>query len=512
MAWQAEFLAPRGSRRLRTAVAVAALAAWLAAAVRRKDGGAARLARLWSHQSLRSRLLTIVVVIQVVAGLLAGGVTVIKARSSTQIEVVASFRLAAPLVERSIRLIREDRTASDILASLPLHLRSLRHVRISVLDTAGEPVEASGQQVELEEAHERAPAPAWFRALVAPVVGSLAIPVMARGETIGSVVVTSEPDDEIAEVWDDLVALGTVFFLFDIVILAILHVVFGRALAPVAGFARALTDLERRDYDVRLPMPTAREFTPLTTRFNALAEALAGARAENLALSRRLISAEDDERRRTALELHDEVGPCLFGLRAAAASLANLDGKSAAEEAPERARDMLAIVERLQVVNRNLLNRLRPMALGHVGLSDLLEQILRDRKREHPHLTFSLTTSRLAAGYGDAIDLTIYRCMQESLTNAIRHGRPRSVRVTLTETEAAESGVSHPGLRLRVEDDGAGFSGASAWGFGLRGMEERVVALGGTFSILKRAGGGTVVDVTVPLAPVRSDAIREGVP
>jgi two-component system, NarL family, sensor histidine kinase UhpB len=447
--------------------------------------------------------LTIVIAIQVAAGLLTGGVTIIKARRSTQIEVEASFRMAALLVEKSVRLIRDDRPASVILETLPLHLRSLRHVRISVLDAAGLPVADGGGRSETEAAgaQERPPAPAWFRALVHTPNRNLTIPVVAQGETIGRVVVASQPDDEIAEAWENTVALGTVTLAFNAAILAVLYVLFGRALAPVAGFARALTDLERRDYGIRLAMPAGREFAILTARFNALAEALAGARSENLELSRRLITAEDDERRRTALELHDEVGPCLFGLRAAASSLASLDGKSAAVAAPERARDMLGIIEHLQVVNRNLLNRLRPMALGHVGLSELLERILRDRVREHPHLSCAFDAPRLAAGYGDAVDLTIYRCVQESLTNAIRHGRAQSVRVRLGETAPADATGGRGVLMLTVEDDGVGFAGATAWGFGLRGMAERVVALGGTFAIAKCAGGGTVVTVAIPLAP-----------
>jgi two-component system, NarL family, sensor histidine kinase UhpB len=316
-------------------------------------------------------------------------------------------------------------------------------------------------------------------------------------------VLSSEPADEIAEAWDNALPLGFVILALNVAILGVLHVLFGRALAPIGGFARALTDLERRDYGVRLPPPAAPEFAALTARFNALAEALAAARSENLALSRRLITAEDDERRRTALELHDEVGPCLFGLRATATSLASLGAGSAVATVPGRARDMLAVIERLQVVNRNLLNRLRPMALGHVPLCDLLAQILRDRQREHPHLALTLVAPQLAAGYGDAVDLTIYRCVQESLTNAIRHGGAKAVWVRLAETGAAagDGGDQRSGLALVVEDDGAGFAGATPWGFGLRGMQERVVALGGTFTIERRDGGGTAVRVTIPPGP-----------
>src|SRR5207253_2475834 len=97
--------------------------------------------------------------------------------------------------------------------------------------------------------------------------------------------------------------------------IAMLFILFGRVLDPLKGLVRGLSDLEQRHYRVRLPRPKARELATIADRFNALAEALGAARAENVSLSRRLVTAQDDERRRTALELHDEVGPCLFGLK-----------------------------------------------------------------------------------------------------------------------------------------------------------------------------------------------------
>ena len=100
-------------------------------------------------------------------------------------------------------------------------------------------------------------------------------------------------------------------------------------LDPLTGVARGLADLEQRNYRVRLPRPRAQELAAITDRFNALAQALDAARSENEKLNHRLITAQDDERRRTALELHDEVGPSLFGLKANAGSIATRGGRSA---------------------------------------------------------------------------------------------------------------------------------------------------------------------------------------
>src|SRR5262249_20592614 len=151
----------------------------------------------------------------------------------------------------------------------------------------------------------------------------------AKDRRIGSVLIVSAPADEIGEAWERAVALAWVALPGSVAVLGALYLLFGRALAPLTGLARGLLDLERRNYKVRLPAPTAHEFVALTDRFNALAEALAAARAENVGLWNRLIRAQDDERRRTALELHDEVGPTLFGLKANATSVATVLGNGA---------------------------------------------------------------------------------------------------------------------------------------------------------------------------------------
>ncbi|MBV8745105.1 MAG: ATPase, partial [Xanthobacteraceae bacterium] len=341
----------------------------------------------WHRGSIRTQLLIIVLVIELAAALIAGVVTILKARTSTRVEIEASMRLAQPFVAEALRLVRDDTPVQHVLADLPWQARLLRHVRISVHDTADVPVAQIPASIDpvTDRKAERAPAPAWFQALIAPAIERHVIPIMARGQQIGSVVIVSEPKDEIAEVWENTVALAVIALAVTAAMMAALYVLFGRALAPLTGLARGLTDLEHRDYAVRLPVPEAREFVALATRFNALAQALDGARAENVRLSQRLITAQDDERRNIALELHDEVGPSLFGLKAIATSIGTIAADSLDEMrhiASERVRDMLTIIEHLQAINRGLLNRLRPMALGHVPVGDLVSRLVQDRARE----------------------------------------------------------------------------------------------------------------------------------
>jgi two-component system sensor histidine kinase UhpB len=158
----------------------------------------------------------------------------------------------------------------------------------------------------------------------------------------------------------------------------------------------------------------------------------------------------------------------------------------------ECSREILAITEHLQSINRSMLDRLRPMALGHVPLAELLGQLVHERSRQHPQILFDCALG--TRSYGDSIDLTIYRCIQESLTNAIRHARAKQVRVEARH----DNGTAM--LELTVQDDGRGMPADTPSGFGIRGMRERVEALGGHHSIASEPGRGTCIRICIPVA------------
>jgi two-component system sensor histidine kinase UhpB len=454
---------------------------------------------LWYRGSVRAQLLVVFIVTDLLAALVAGGVTILDARSQTRVEVAASMRLAELLVGEAVGLMRQEVPAEQFLADLPPRLRLVRHVRIEVRDAAGTPlaIPSGSDTAEAARDPDRRPAPRWFAALIAPPVERQDVRVDVAGQRIGTISIIGEPSDEIAEVWDNTLALGGVALAVNLAVIAMLYVLFGRVLDPLVALARGLSDLEQRHYEVRMPRPLAREFAGITERFNALAAALDATRAENLRLNHRLITAQDDERRRTALELHDEVGPCLFGLKANATSIEKSAGDlPAANAVRERVRDMLSIIEHVQAINRSLLNRLRPMALGHVPLRELLAELVSERARQQPDIVFDFKAERLERSYGDSADLTLYRCLQESLTNAIRHAHARRVDVTVGESAEA--------LTLSVRDDGCGIAPGAAPGFGLAGMQERVQGLGGDYTIDSAPGRGTCVRIAIPLTPPRS--------
>jgi two-component system sensor histidine kinase UhpB len=444
----------------------------------------------WRWLSLRAQLLIVFILVDLIAAAVAGGVVIMRARTSTRVEIAASMNLAEALVAETIRVTQQQSPAAALAEAIPLRGRFMRHVRISVRNAADLPLMLGPAAASADADHVP---PAWFTALIAPPVERRGLPIVAGGQRVGSILITGEAGDEVAEVWENTLALGAAGLAVNLAVIVLLYALFGHVLRPLTGLAHGLRDLERRNYRVRLARPGTPELGAIADRFNALAQALDALRAENNALNRRVITAQDDERRRTALELHDEVGPCLFGLKANATSIAALGADASASDVKDRARDMLAIVDHLQAINRSMLNRLRPMALGHVPLGDLIAQLVTERAGQQPQTQISFVPGRLRPSYGDSIDLTLYRCVQESLTNALRHANAAQIAIALDETEQ--------GVQVTVCDDGCGIDPNAPPGRGLRGMQERLQALGGSFAIEGAPAGGTRIQIAIPTKP-----------
>ena len=132
----------------------------------------------------------------------------------------------------------------------------------------------------------------------------------------------------------------------------------------------------------------------------------------------------------------------------------------------------------------------------------------RERSRQHPQIAFDFAADALARSYGDSIDLTVYRCIQESLTNVIRHAEAKHVAVDIRHDNAA--GL----LELTVRDDGHGMPAGAPTGFGIRGMRERVEVLGGDHRVASKPGQGACVTVVIPFgsaAPVAARRTRVAV-
>jgi signal transduction histidine kinase len=199
---------------------------------------------------------------------------------------------------------------------------------------------------------------------------------------------------------------------------------------------------------------------------------------------RRVVAGQEIERRRLARELHDETGQALtsilLGLRAVEEANAGVDVAELRE----------LVVGTLQDVRR-LAVQLRPKALDDFGLVPALERLVQTFAEQtgiEVQLEAQLGPDRLPG----EIETTLYRLIQESLTNVVKHAQASTVSILLVRRNATVTAI--------VEDDGRGFEPADVRedGFGLAGMRERAGLLGGRLTIEAAAGRGTTIAVEVP--------------
>jgi signal transduction histidine kinase len=213
-------------------------------------------------------------------------------------------------------------------------------------------------------------------------------------------------------------------------------------------------------------------------------------RAENEAqrLSGRILTAHEDERRKLARELHDDLTPRLARL---AIDAARLQPVTAGPDSGGGA-SMHEELSRLSQDVHGLAYRLHPTVLEDLGLGDALRSEC-ERVSKGQGLSVDWHIDTLPAGIAPAVTVCLFRVAQEALRNIVRHSGAQSASVTLRPKEG--------GLQLLVTDDGVGFepkAGRSA-GLGVASMRERVREVGGKFSICSEPGAGTTVQAWAPL-------------
>ncbi|HKO54502.1 MAG TPA: GAF domain-containing protein [Thermoanaerobaculia bacterium] len=215
-----------------------------------------------------------------------------------------------------------------------------------------------------------------------------------------------------------------------------------------------------------------------------LLESVRAGRERLEALSHRLLSVQEEERRRVAIELHDELGQILTAVKI------NL------ESLPFQVQNAVDNVDRAMQTTRDLALDLRPPMLDDLGLAAALRWYA-DRFAQQTHLAVHLAIEEIP-DLPPALATACFRVAQEALTNIARHAAARNVRLDVHRTSRA--------VELTVRDDGAGFNVEAAFervaqgaSMGLAGMEERVSLVGGTIDVQSTPGRGTEVRVRFPL-------------
>jgi signal transduction histidine kinase len=221
-------------------------------------------------------------------------------------------------------------------------------------------------------------------------------------------------------------------------------------------------------------------------------EALAAEIATRNDLQRRLNSAREDEQRRTARDLHDQVGQTLSALTLTIKAACEAETLPAA--ALSRLEDALQLAGLLGRDIHDLATRLRPAVLDAFGLHAALRQLLTDWSHHHGTPVDFEATWLKSKRFAADIETVLYRVTQEALTNVARHAQATHVSVVV------ELNAGH--ITAIVEDDGCGFDveALELGRMGLEGMRERATLVDGTFDIESARGAGTTVFVSIPIA------------
>jgi signal transduction histidine kinase len=341
-----------------------------------------------------------------------------------------------------------------------------------------------------EPARTSSKVPEWFvKSLSVPDLAQH-IPVRISGRRVGDLVFEPELSSQLYEKW-----IGFVSLLASSIVLASMaglmtFVTIGAALRPLRELAEGLARLRTGDTSQRIDCFGPPEIRESCVAVNELAVMLGRLNSENRGLLRRMVSIQDEERQDISRELHDELGPLLFAIRANVIAMIDDGGPNTDLSAMSEQR-VLQAVEALQITNRRILDRLRPLLIEELGLDASIQKLLRDVHAQVPDMIVTFRIDPKIVTADNVVAQTVYRVMQESITNVLKHADASKLNV--------KAEVSNSAIVIEIADNGASAPQQPKYGRGLTGMRERLRALGGTFDYI-RANGWTTIRCSLPLA------------
>jgi two-component system sensor histidine kinase UhpB len=431
---------------------------------------------------LQLRLLGSIFGLLVLALLLGGGLLIWHAREEVRVEVTTAFQGA----EHSVRdTLKSDVEHTVTLRQVVASFEGQRHVRAALVNEKGRVL------VHSEIRHLTDPAPVWFARLMTP-------PPMASSFRINlkrfpcTVELHSDPASEIADVWARARDAFFIMLLFCVGTMGLVALFIAHALRFFTRLQTGLLAVSEGHYGERLPIQDPPEFAAVARGFNYMIERLASISERNRRLQLQIGNVQEEERAGIARDLHDEVGPYLFAIQVDAKKVSSLPFA----DARELGASIREAVLHAQQHVRDILRQLRPGTSVDFGLEAAIDDLIRFWSRRNPEIDFDLVIDTPVRS-DRRRDEAAYRIVQESVSNAVRHGCAKRIAIRLTADET--------GLGIEIEDDGKGLQSdihaAIALGHvGLVGMKERAAALKGEFRIEELNGKGLRIRVRLPNA------------
>ncbi|HVZ05792.1 HAMP domain-containing protein [Hyphomicrobium sp.] len=419
------------------------------------------------------------------------------AKPRMEVENASTMLLTETLIKSSLLPLKDSRDPEAALVRLVTELKNLRHASVNLASRMP-------QGTRTKDDSEST----WFSGEKNIPLPTVKVPVDVRGELVDTIVITPKPGDELAELWEAIERIFQWGVIISAVTLALTWLIINRSLRPIHALRDAMGRMEAGDFDLRVPETGPPEIKSICGSLNGLAAALQKARQENQNLTAHMIMIQDQERRDIARELHDELGPYLFAMRADGALL----GRELEKSPPDLPRAMrlndniVAQVDLLQQTNRRVLQRLTPPGLSELGLVGALQAMVQMWRRTKSTVDIDVIANGPLDDLDETTTLTIYRIVQEGLTNAFRHSGADRIAVHLAvttdkthkHTDDIPDGTMIGTVEVTVRDNGTGHGTNTKEGFGLRAMRERVTALSGSFLISSNGENGTSLRVKLP--------------
>ena len=341
--------------------------------------------------------------------------------------------------------------------------------------------------------------PDWFYNMLDP--HEKAVTRLVR---FGKLIVEPNPSGAIRESWAKMRYLFFVGLAFFVLLNGIVYWMLGRWLQPLQPMIKAINKMEQGDLTTRLPEFDLPEFEKIGHSLNRMAESLAAEREleENRQLTSLIQSHIEDERRSLARELHDELGQYVTAIKTFAVTIANkTETNSPKVNLPEisgYAQTIVAAANHIYDGMHNIIRQLRPGSLDNLGLAETLKDAVNNLQKQQPNIHISLQLAGKLDGLGESLNINIYRIVQESMNNAIKHAAAKNIEISLSTTYTGA-------LQLTIKDDGRGMNihdVDQTNHFGLLGMRERVQSFGGSFNIDSEPEIklGTAIYINIPQA------------
>ncbi len=414
------------------------------------------------------------------------------ARKTVQHEVESTADLALTLIETAIS---SDPSEAEKLNQLKLlqslaELDQTRHLYIDIRNTT----------VTLTPTKEfnvlsNTDAPDWFVKLVQPppteirqwLYNPLSLPT--------GIFVRADPSDEIDETWYEVRNVLVLLLIFIILANVLVYITVGKYLSPIDTILEGLSGIEKGHYQLELPHFHLPELDRISQQFNHMAKVLLDSKAKNSLLTQRSLEIQEEERRHLAQELHDELGQTIAAIKAVAVAISNNKNPDK-EHIDSSVKTIVQYSDHIYQVAKNMMHRLRPSILDELGLIKALQSMIDDWNGRQDEIFCDFTFSDIPSDLSEKLKISLFRIIQESLTNILKHSSASKASISMTKLmfDGTEQ------IILKIEDDGIGLDeNKTTSGLGLSGMKERAEINDGTFELTSNVNNGIKIEIIVPV-------------